>query len=151
MDFARASRMEILDKVFAVLFARFRRQMGDANLEAAWRRASLRVSASVGWPMAATLVMVMAVFYAVAAVGSPPEHKRWGQLIAGAIGVLIAMRLERRFRPYLADPPALSAEESSSEARLVFWFRAVCYSVFGGICLIGFLLHESGVRVLQGF
>jgi uncharacterized membrane protein HdeD (DUF308 family) len=92
-----------------------------------------------------------AVFYAVAAVGSPPEDKRWGQLIAGAIGVLIAMRLERRFRPYLADPPELSAEESPSEARLVFWFRAVCYAVFGGICLIGLLLRESGVQVLQGF
>lgn len=138
--------MVILDRVFEVVLARFRRQMGDAHLEAAWRRASLRVSAWVGWPMAATLVMLTALFYAVAAVGSPPEHKRGAQLIAGALGVVIAMRLEGRFRKYLADPPKLSAEESSSEARLVFWFRAVCYSVFGGICLIGFLLHESGVR-----
>jgi len=143
--------MEILDKVFEVLFARFRRQMGDANLEAAWRRASLRVSASVGWPMVASLVMLMAIFYAVVAVGSPPEHKRWGQVIAGAIGVLIAMSLDRRFRKYLAVPPKLSAEESPLEARRVFWFRAVCYAVFGGICLIGFLLRESGVQVLQGF
>lgn len=143
--------MEILDKVFEVLFARFRREMGEANLESAWRRASFRVSTFVGWPLAVTLVMLMAVFYAVVAVGSPPEHKRWGQLIAGVLGVLLSLRLDRRFRKYLAAPPKLSAEESPLERRLVFWFRTTCYAVFGLVCLVGFLLRENGVQVLQGF
>jgi hypothetical protein len=143
--------MEILDKVFEIVFARFRREMGDANLEAAWRRASLRVSAYVGWPIGAALIVLMAVFFSFVAVGAPPEHKRWIQMLGGAIGVLTSIVLDRRFTKYLVAPPSLSAEESRTDARLVFRFRFICYSVVLLTGVVGFLLHESGATVLQGF
>ena len=145
-----AINLDTLDKVFEVVFARFRRKMGDRNLEAAWRRASIRVLTYVGWAMAAVLIVLLAVFFTYFAVDVPPEHKRWGQMLAAAVGVLISILLDRRFTKYLAAPPQLSQQESSIDALLVLRFRAACYAVFAIVCVVGFLLHESGARILPG-
>src|ERR1700691_4277094 len=52
--------MEMLDKVFQILFARTRRQMGDSNLEWAWRSASNKVAGYLALPFRAGAVVLAA-------------------------------------------------------------------------------------------
>ena len=70
---------------------------------------------------------------------------------ASATARALAVLLDRRFRKYRIAPPRLAAEESRSEARLLFRFRAICVAVFVVTCLTAYLLHKSGARAFQGF
>ena len=143
--------MGMLDRVFLVVFARYRRKKGDSSLESAWHVASYKVSAYISWPIAAITLVFVVVAYTLVRAGSPIDHKRFGQILAVAAWLIAAFLLDRRFRKYLADPPALSPEESRIEKQLVLRFQALSFAIFAMTCLIAFLLHHAGFRFIQGF
>jgi predicted outer membrane lipoprotein len=140
-----------IDKFFQVIFARFRRQVGDSNLDAAWLRARNKVAWYLGIPLGCGAGIVVALFYSVSKVGTHIEHRRAGQLIAVAACVASILLLNQRFRKYLSNPPSVPSEESRADARLVFWFRLAVIGIFVVTCLTGILLHEAGVSFLEGF
>jgi FtsH-binding integral membrane protein len=142
--------MEMLDKVFEILFARMRRKTGDSNLERAWRSASNRVVGYLAFPFGAAAVVLVVVIYAVSGEGTRIAHRHWGQVIAWIAGLLLFLLLNRRFRRYLSTPPILPVAESHADTRLIFWFRAISFGSFVLTCLIGLLLHRAGFRFLQG-
>jgi len=141
--------METLDRVFQVVFARYRRKAG-INLESAWRRAANRVSGYVVFPVASvTFVLVMAA-YLLTSSGTPVEHKRTGQIIGGlAVGV-VAYLMDCRFRKYLSTPQALPSSEARTDTQLYLLFRIVAVGIFILTFLLGFLLHQAGFGFLQG-
>jgi hypothetical protein len=139
-----------IDNVFEVIFARYRRKMGDSNLESAWRRASNRVSGYLVLPVATATLVLIVVVYSFLGTGTPAEHKQTGEIIAGIAGVVIAYLLDRRFRKYLSVPPVLASLEARTDTHLVLWFRVIAVGIFALTCLVGFLLHQAGFRFLQG-
>src|SRR4051812_16311004 len=74
--------LTILDKVFLILFARYRRKAGVVDIESSWRRASSKVSAYVFGSVLSLTVLIMVVTYRVTQRGTFIEHKRMGQIIA---------------------------------------------------------------------
>jgi hypothetical protein len=136
--------MGMLDRVFEVIFARYRRDLGDSNIESAWRRTSNKVSAYVAWPVVAVSAALTVMTYSLLGIGSPIEHKRSVQLIAVFAGLAVAVMLDRRFRKYLATPPPLASEESHIEAQFALWFHASAIGSFILTCCVGFLLHRAG-------
>lgn len=141
--------METLDRVFQVVFARYRRKAG-INIESAWRRAANRVSGYVVFPVASvTFVLVMAAFLLTNS-GTPVEHKRTGQIIGGLAVGLVAYLMDWRFRKYLSTPQALPSSEARKDTQLYLWFRIVAVGIFILTFLLGFLLHQTGFRFLYG-
>jgi hypothetical protein len=142
--------MEILERVFQILFARMRRKMGDPNLEAAWRSASNKVAGYLVLPLSAGTAVINVVVYAISGRGTRIEHRHWAQFVGVTAAVLIIVLLNRRFRKYLLIPPALPVAESHADARLIFWFRTISFGSVALTCLIGLLLHRAGFSFLQG-
>ena len=140
--------MEIIDRVFLVVFSRFRRKVGDSDIDAAWRGASNRVTGFLVLPIAAFMVLLTLIFYWIRGIEAPIDQraKFITQVGAVVIGLVIVVLLERRFKKYLSVPPALSSRESLGEKRLVFRFRTIAVSVFVLICLLGILWREMGTR-----
>jgi hypothetical protein len=140
--------MQMLDTVFEAIFARWRRELGDSNLDSAWRRAANRVSAYLLFPIAAATVVLTAVVYRLMGTGTFTEHKRLAQIVGVAIWFAISALLDRRFRKYLLNLPPLSESEPARARRYVFGFQVTCIAVFILACLSGYFLHEGGIRLL---
>lgn len=141
--------MNTLDRVFLVVFARWRRKKGSSNLESAWFNASYRVSTYISWPIAAAALILVALAYTLFRTGSPAAHKHIVQIIGVIAWLLVGFLLDRRFKKFLYDPPALTHDESTSDKQLVLRFRAISLGVFAVTCLVGYLLHRA--HLLQGF
>jgi len=139
--------MEIIDKVFLVVFARYRRKVGDSDVSAAWRGASNKVTGFLVLPVAAFMVLIALTFYWIRGIEAPiDQHDKFvTQVGAVVIGLAIIALLERRFKKYLLSPPALTSEESRDERMLVIWFRAIAISSFVLVCLIGVFWRKAGV------
>ena len=140
--------MILLDRVFEVLLARWRRKLGDSKLELAWKRANFKMSGYLLPPVATVTMLLVSASYLFLRTGSFVEHKRAVQIIGVGIWFGMSMMLERRFRKYLVDPPAVPAEESSEDRRFLLEFRVTTLGTFLLMCLAGFLLHRAGVRLL---
>lgn len=141
--------MTIIDKLFAIIFARYRRKLGDAKIESAWYRANNRVVGYLLFPIAAILYFIFAIIYFPVVKGSAFDHRRPLILVGAAIYVISAFALGRGFNVFLKNPPRLNSEETDAESRFVFWFRAICYGLFGVACLIAFALHDAGFPVIH--
>jgi hypothetical protein len=140
--------METLDRVFEVIFARWRRKLGDSNIEAAWRRASNKVSTYLLFPIAAITGVLMAVVFSFMGTGTFAEHKRAAQIVGVMVWIAISVLLDRRFKKYLLIPPRLPPDESSTDRQFVFWFHVISIGVFVITCLSGYFLHRGGLRLL---
>lgn len=136
--------MDILDKVFQLIFARFRRKYGDSQIEFAWRRASYRMTIYTCLTVCACVAIFMVGGYSLLKIGTPAEHRRWSGIAAGIIGLITSVLLDRRFKKYLISPPPLSAIETNEEARYIFNFIAASFGIFVLTCLAGYLLHRAG-------
>jgi hypothetical protein len=101
-------------------------------------------------PVAVVTLVLLAVVYLFFGTGTHAEHQRWGQIVAGATGVAVAVLLDRRFRKYLSAPPDLPSDESRTETHLVYWFRAFSVGLVFIAWLTGFLLRRAGLSFLQG-
>jgi len=143
--------MTLLDRLFLVVFARYRRRMGASNDEAAWRRASNSVTLFFVFPVAVGVLGLATLSYWWTGLGSHAEHRKWAQIVAGAVGLGLALLLDRRFQRYRSAPPLLGSEESRSDCRLVLTFRVLSIGLVVVIWIIGVLIRKSELGVLNGF
>lgn len=136
--------MRLLDQIFILVFARYRRKLGDLNIESAWRQATNRVCGYFVFPVAAVTLVLIVVAYSFMGTGTSGEQKQTGQIAAGVAVVVLFYLLDRRFRKYLSLPPTLSSLEGASDARVLLWVRLVSVGVFAFTSFAGFLLHRAG-------
>jgi len=137
--------MEEIDRVFEVTFARWRRKLGDSNLESAWRRASNSFSSLILFPTAA-IVLPLALFgMAMMHRGYSPAVKRTIQMVGVLVWFLVSFLFDRRFRKFLVSPPRLDSQESFVDKRLLMRFRGACIGSAVASCFGGWLLHRFGM------
>lgn len=142
--------VRMLDLVFRIIFARFRRELGDSHLEFAWRRATATVSGMLVLPVAAIAISLTVALYAVTQAGSPTYRMHVGELL-GVIGVVgTFLSLHVHFKKFLTLPPELPEVESLADKRRVLWFRVLSIGTFIVVCLIGFALRKAGFAFMQG-
>ena len=128
--------MELLDRVFQVIFARCRRKVGDTNLQLAWSRANNKLGGYLIFPVVAASLLLIVVLSFLIHPRTAAEPKQWGSILAVIVWIVATIFLSRRFRKYLSAPPTLLSDESPGETRILFWFRVGII----GICLLGFLI-----------
>lgn len=139
---------DTLDRVFLIVFARYRRKLGSVNVESAWLQASNKVSGYLVLPLGAAIVVAAVLIYATTRTGTLGEHKKACALISAVAAVLAALALQRRFKKYLSHPPPLAPQESRPDQQYVFWFRFIAAGIFVLVCATGFILHQAGFRLL---
>lgn len=130
------SLMGILDRLFIIIFARYRRKRGDANLNTAWQLASYVVSIYVSWPIVAVVAFIVITGYSIIKVGDSTEHWKIALVAVVVIALIASFLLDRRFQKYLRDPPELPVQESREDRMFVFWFHATAIGIFVLIALI---------------
>jgi hypothetical protein len=143
--------VEMMDKIFLTMFARYRRQLGDSGLNAAWVRAVGKVSGFLILPMVAISLVAVISVYLATGWGTPADHMRWGKFGGGIGWLVVAFLLQARFSKYLQDLPTLPQQESPTARRLVLRFRVFCFGIFAATCATGFVLHEVGLSHVLGF
>lgn len=138
--------MGLIDRVFVVVFARYRRKTGDSDLESAWRTASFRVSGYLVLPIAALTVLSTLAIYSLKRLGEPIDRQGTllTQVAAVVIGLLVTVLLDKRFKKYLLNLPELSTDESRAEKLLIVKFRVIAVGIFSLVCAICFLWFKSG-------
>lgn len=148
---AEESRVELLDRIFLTIFARYRRKLGEPRVNSAWVRAVGKMTGFLILPTAALTFTLVIVVYLVNGSGTPADHMRWGKIavIVGWLG--LALLLQARFTKYLRMPPRLVLTESSQDRHAVFWFRAICVAIFLSICVAALLLGILGLGARLGF
>jgi hypothetical protein len=130
--------------LFQILFARYRRKLGDSNLEAAWYRASNDLAMYIGSPILALEFAVFVLLYVPLIKGSALDSRPLILMIGAAVFFACAYSLGRGFRKYLNDLPKLEASESASNSHFISQFRAVSLGLFGLVCVLAFALHKAG-------
>ena len=136
---------KILDTVFQLIFARFRRRYGDSQIEFAWRRASYRMAIYTSWTVCALTSILVIGGYTFLKIGTAADHKKVVGIAAGVAVMITAIQLDRRFKKYLASPPPLSPKETPNEARYISYFCVVSVGVLLLVGLILYLLHKDGI------
>jgi hypothetical protein len=140
--------MEIIDRVFAATFARWRRKLGESNLESAWRRASNSISGLILLPTAAIVIPVALFVAAMMHTSYSGVEKRTIQVAGVVIWFSVSFLLDRRFRKFLISPPRLEFEEPFVDKRLLMKFRVACVASFVVSCVGGWLVHRAGVSAI---
>ncbi|MGH9554158.1 MAG: hypothetical protein ACRD3W_32570 [Terriglobales bacterium] len=134
-----ASVVRALDRVFLIVFARYRRKLGDANVEFAWRRASNMMSGYLLWPTASVTAILVTLVYSLVGFGFQGEYRRLMQIAGAVSALLMVFALNRHFKGFLLAPPRLTPSEAPKEARLLFWFRVLSVCTFVLTCLMFFV------------
>lgn len=134
--------MEIIDKFFELMFARFRRNTGDSQIAFAWTRASYRTTVFILLPVCGCVALTVLCYYSLFKIGTPAELKRSLTIAAAPVGLIVSVLLDRRFKKYLVSPPLVQPRESRAETRYIRLFSAGSLAVFGLICLAAYMLHE---------
>ena len=142
--------LEIIDRAFEIVFARFRRSRGEGQIEFAWHLAAGTVCGYLVLPLAAATLVVIVLIYALAGYGTPGQRTQMSQAIGLGILLTALVVFHHRFRRLLLSPPELRGTESRSERNHVLLFRAFCFGVFAAVCLGGFILHKAGVAFMRG-
>jgi hypothetical protein len=101
--------MNILDKTFQLIFARFRRKLGDGQIDFAWRRARYRMTIYTSWAVCGVVGMMVIGSYSLFKVGTPSDHKKLLGIVAGITVLIMSILFDVRFKKYLISPPPLSS------------------------------------------
>jgi hypothetical protein len=141
--------VSIVNKLFCIIFARYRRKLGDLNIESAWFQANSKVTAYLGSPIIAAEFLIFLILYFPLIKGTAFDSKPAILALSTAICLLVAYSIGRGFRAYLSDPPRLDAAETSAETRFIFWFRAVSIGLFCSSCLVAFAVHRAGFPFIR--
>jgi hypothetical protein len=142
--------MELLDRIFQIVFARYRRRVGDSNLDSTWRRASNKVTGYLVFPLASISVVATLATYAVFRTGTGADHKQWSRIISIGTVLAVGVLLDRRFQKYRIAPPVLTATETRQEARLFLIYRVAAIATLLSMGLIG-LLVQGDDPLIKGF
>jgi hypothetical protein len=143
--------MDLIDRVFLALFARYRRKLGEPQVNVAWIRAVGKIAGFLILPTAALTFVLVVVTYLFNGLGSPTDHMRWGKIAASVGWLTIAILLQARFSKYLREPPLLSHEESAGDRRVILWFHTACIGFFLMTCAVAVILHVLGLASRLGF
>jgi cytochrome b561 len=119
--------LDVVDQVFVVWFARYRRRFGDTRLRSAWRAAAYRASGYVlTWTVASVLLAACALRSLQGRESPVSKEFASAIMIVGFVLVaLVVFRLDRRWEHFFANPPALTDAESPRERSLVTLFRGL--------------------------
>lgn len=90
--------LEVLDRVFLVVFARYRRKSGDHNIGSMWRLASNKVCGYLALGIIALVGIGLVPVYALIEFGTRKEHRLWGQVVAIVAALLVGFWLDHRFK-----------------------------------------------------
>jgi len=142
--------MNLIDRIFEILFARFRRQLGESRLDFAWRRAINAVAGLLVLPIVAETLLLTIIVYGLTGAGTAAQRTHTSGLFAVVTGLFIFASLMIRLRKFLSHPPRFPEAESADDRRYVFWFHVSAVAMFVFTCLLGFVLHAAGVRFIQG-
>jgi hypothetical protein len=144
------SVIPVLDRVFDIMFARYRRKMGDSDIIAPWRLARNTVAGYVASAFTGLTVVLVLVVGSSAGIGAKADHRHWAQITAVLTWIIVATWLNRRFQSVLIRPALLAPNESHEEKYLVFKFRAICIVLLFAVAVLGFLLRKVGVSAFRG-
>lgn len=143
--------VELTDRIFLTVFARYRRRLGDINLRWAWVRALGEVAGFLIPPVSVLAFVLIILAYALSGRGSPADHMRCGKATTVVIWLGIAFILQARFTRYLKDPPPLRVEESSEDRQALRTFHGICIGIFLAGCAAAVALNLLGEGSQLGF
>lgn len=134
----------IVDRIFVVVFARYRRKMGDGAISIAWNKARSNLLGYLIFPIVALTSVLVLVLYYVNGLRLPldKQDRLIAQIVVGVVVLGLNVFLKRRYRSYLAMPPSLSPREPPNDSRVLLLFRAGSVGFFLAICLLGFALYR---------
>jgi hypothetical protein len=141
--------MKIVDRLFEIIFSRYRRKLGESNIESAWYQASNRVTAYISSPILAVEFLILVVVYFPVIRGTVLDSRSALLLTGTGIFLIASFIVGRGFRRFLTNPPSLVSEETRSDTRFVFIFRAVSFGTIGAVCLVAFALHKGGFPAIR--
>jgi len=124
------------DRFFKIVFARYRRELGESQITDAWWQAYYNVAADIVIRTAAIALFIQDLSFLGIAKGSSFEHLRFSRTALVATGVASILLLGLRFRKYLEAVPELDPQEYGSDTDFVSEFRMVGY-VLLGMALVG--------------
>jgi len=134
--------MSIFDDVFVIVFARFRRQLGEQQIDEAWRRANLRFFGYIFWALSSFLTIFEIAIFSLIKIVSPDVEKKVVVISVVIIGLLASQAFSKRFKKYLSTLPRLSSSELPSETKYVRLFQAISVGIFLFLCVVAYSLHE---------
>ena len=143
--------MELIDRIFLTVFARYRRKLGESELSAAWMRSVTKVAGFLILPVVAVTCILLIAMYLLTGAGTPADHKRWCTMTVIVSWLAMAFSLQARFNKYLNQPPILSLAESVADKHAVMWFRLACNGLFVALVVAGFVCHAAGLSARLGF
>lgn len=143
--------LDALDTFFILLFARYRRRVGDAQIQTAWRRACSDVWWASALAIGGMVFIGIWIWYALTRMGTPHDHREWA--VYGGVGAYIIFMtlLKRRFRKFLVDVPQMPTIESASDARYIRLSRFVLNAIAVAIGVAVWILQRQHLAVLKGF
>jgi len=136
--------VDILDKFFQLMFARFRRKIGDSQIDFAWTRASYRTTIFTAIPVCGCAALIAIGCYSLLKIDSPEEQKKIVGVAAGSAILLTSFFLDRRFKKFLTSPPPVQLQESDAETRYIWVFYFCSLGAFALTCLMAYVLREAG-------
>jgi hypothetical protein len=142
--------METLDRIFLIIFGRFRRKLGNSNIASAWNRANYKVAGYMLWLISSVTMIVVVLSYCLTGGGAPARQKQSAQVIGVVTWFAFSFLLNRRYLKYLSNPPQLAAKESIQDRQLLTQFRIFCVGTFIVTGALGTFLH-SEFRLFEGF
>jgi len=140
--------VKIVDKMLRILFARYRRKLGDSNIGSAHFQANNKLAAYLGFLIVAFEIVLLAIIYVPFVKGSAFDSR--GTIISAMtiIYIVVTCLLMRGSSVLVRNPPRLTESETLSEARYAFWFRALSLGSFVLSCVFAFILHRLGFPVI---
>ena len=145
-DGGTSPMLNVIDRVFLVIFARYRRKAGTTGIESAWRSASNKVTGLLILPLVSLGTVMTLAVYSFKGIGAHIDGTvmRAIQAVGGVAIVVIAMMLDRRFKEFLLAPPEVSAAEAPDERRLVFSFHVIGAGAFICTLMLSWLWSQIG-------
>jgi len=122
--------VSIVNKLFCIIFARYRRKLGDSIIESAWLQANSKVTAYLGSLIIAAEFLIFLVLYFPVIKGTAFDSKPAIVASGTAICLLVAYSIGRGFRAYLSDPPRWDAlgKPVSTETAMDSWANVEHYA-----------------------
>jgi len=122
--------MRLLERLFLILLARARRELGGRDQEAAWHRAFNAFSSYLVLPAIAAIGLVMLSYRVLAEPGVRSISKvPWqigGMLVLGGVYVW----LYRKFQKYLHYSPVSPPAESAADTQFIWRSRVISIATF---------------------
>jgi len=121
--------MNAIDRVFVVVFDRYRRGRRTRDISQNWRAAEYEVGIFLTLPL---VVFGGAIFFLLQSYLWPlVSPRRWHlQLFVVFLGLAMFLILEKRFSKFQIAPPPLESVESTADRQVIWRFRLLTTGIF---------------------